>query len=192
MSKRKMSLIALGAIALAAIGVLAGQGSETSDGGQLPTTTAATDTKAPLPEGDTPEKNDGPIATPDAGKRAGPPVATARAFVAEWVNRIASATELRRQRPILVGLATGEFATLVQLTIDDALATGDFGPENEGSVVVVKAVEGGGEGPTVLVVTRERQVRSGRGLEPYRFVTYIARLAPVPGGFAVSALEPQQ
>ena len=54
--------------------------------GSTPTTSTET-IEAPAPQGDAREPEHAAIATPDAGKLAGPPVATARRFVSEWLNR---------------------------------------------------------------------------------------------------------
>lgn len=73
------------------------------------------------------------------------------------------------------------------MTIDDAIATGDYGPENEGTVEFAKEEPSGGEGAVVLVVCRERA-----GDSDFAITTYLVRLAQLgPGRYAVSGLEPQ-
>jgi len=131
--------------------------------------------------------DDSPIRLSGAGSRAGGAARVARSFLGAWVDRRADPDRLRRQRKLLVGLATGEFARLVAVTIDDALATGQYEPQNQGAVVIAKRL-----GPTdVLVVTRERLSDGGEPLARWRFVAYVVRLAAVPGGYAVIAVEPQ-
>ena len=139
------------------------------------------------PQGDAPEKHTGPIAVPDAGRFAGRPLRTARRFVSVWLNRRASAAALRRRRPILVGLSTGSFAQLMQVTIDDALATGAFGPENEGTVEFAKLEDSSAGRASVLLVCRE----TPQGGSP-TYTTYIAKLVALAfGRFAMSDLQPQ-
>jgi hypothetical protein len=174
----------LAVIALAAVAIAA-QDSGGSDAAPPTTSTPTTSTSAP--QGDPREKNAGPIALPDAGRLAGPPMRTARRFVSVWLNRTASAAALRRQRPILVGLSTGNFAQLMQVTIEDALASGEFGPENEGTVEFAKLEDSTSQRASVLLVCRERP--QGGSLA---YTTYLAKLVAVaPGRFAISELEPQ-
>jgi hypothetical protein len=174
----------LGVIALVAVAIAA-QGS--GGGGAPPPGTSALTTSASSPQGDPREKNTGPVAVPGAGRLAGPPLRTARRFVSVWLNRSASAAALRRQRPILVGLSVGNFAQLMEVTIEDALASGEFGPENEGGVEFAKLEEFSPQRASVLLVCRERP--QGGSLT---YTTYLARLTAVaPGRFAISDLEPQ-
>jgi hypothetical protein len=174
-----LAVIGLAAVAIAAED--SGSGSEPDE----PATAETTSTSAA--RGDPPEKDTGPIPVPGAGKLAGSPLPTARRFVSVWLDRRADPAALRRQRPILVGLSTGAFAQLMQVTIDDALATGEFGPENEGGVEFAKLTERRAGQASVLLVCRERP-QGGGGL----YTTYIARLRAIaPGRFAISDLEPQ-
>jgi hypothetical protein len=175
---------ALAAIVVAAVAIAAQDSATNSE----PSSTATAETgSTTTPQGDAPEKNTGPIAVPDAGKLAGPPPQTARRFVSVWLNRIPSAAALRRQRPILVGLSTGTFAQLMQVTIDDALSSGDFGPENHGTVEFAKLEDSGARSASVLLVCRE----TPKGGSP-TYTTYLAKLVVLaPGRFAMGALEPQ-
>ena len=173
----------LAAIALAAVAIA--QDSGGADGAP-PTTTAPT-TSTSAPQGDPREKNTGPVAVPGAGGLAGGPLRTARRFVSVWLNRSASAASLRRQRPILVGLSVGNFAQLMEVTIGDALASGEFGPENEGTVEFAKLEDSTRRRASVLLVCRERP--QGGSLT---YSAYLAKLVAVaPGRFAISELEPQ-
>ena len=171
-------------IALAAVAIAA---QDSGGGDAAPPTTTAPTTSTSAPQGDPREKNTGPIALPDAGRLAGPPLQTARRFASVWLNRTASAAALRRQRPILVGLSTGNFAQLMEVTIEDALASGEFGPENEGTVEFAKLEDSSPQRASVLLVCRERP--QGGSLT---YTTYLAKLVAVaPGRFAMSELEPQ-
>ena len=124
---------------------------------------------------------------PDAAKLAGPPLPTARRFMSVWLNRTPSAAAVRRQRRILVELAVGSFAQLMQVTADDAIATGEFGPTNEGRVEFAKLEDSGPGVASVLLVCRERP----QGGSP-TYTTYLAKLfAVAPGRYAMSDLEPQ-
>ncbi len=186
MSRRAL-LTLLGALAATAVAsvAIAAQGSDIQ---REPTTTASAQTAlTTTPQGDAPENGTGPIAVPDAGRLAGPPLRTARRFVSVWLNRQPSAAVLRRQRPILVGLSSGDFAQLMQVTIDDALASGDFGPENEGTVEFAKLERSSARRATVLLVCRETPQGGST-----TYTTYLAELVAVaPGRFAISDLEPQ-
>jgi hypothetical protein len=178
----------IGGAAVVGLLVVAGvtNGGTSSRERSIPTTSTET-TEAPVPQGDAREPEHAAIATPDAGKLAGAPVPTARRFVSVWLNRRADAAELRRQRPILVGTSTGAFAQLTEVTMEDAIATGDYGPENEGTVEFAKQEPSGGKGAVVLVVCRERAGDSDFGI-----TTYLVRVAQLgPDRYAVSALEPQ-
>ena len=157
------------------------------DGGSSETTTASTTTSTTTAQGNGREKNTGPIPIPGAGRLAGAPVATARRFMAVWLNRIPTAPAVRRARPLLVGLSTGNFAELLQVTALDALKSGDFGPANRGSVEFAKLESSGPRSASVLLVCRETPQGGGE-----TFTTYLAKLAAVaPGRFAISDLEPQ-
>src|SRR4051794_17996758 len=153
---RRGLLALLGTLAVIALAAVAIAAQDSGGGGAGPPTTSAPTTSTSAPQGDPQEKNTGPIALPDAGRLAASPLRTARRFVSVWLNRTASAAALRRQRPILVGLSTGNFAQLMEVTIEDALASGEFGPENEGTVEFAKLEDSSPQRASVLLVCRER------------------------------------
>ena len=184
---RRGLLALLGTLAVIALAAVAIAAQDSGGGDAAPPTATAPATSTSAPEGDAREKNAGPIAVPDAGRLAGPPLQTARRFASVWLNRTASAAALRRQRPILVGLSTGNFAQLMKVTIEDALVTRQFGPENKGTVEFAKLEDSSPRRASVLLVCRERP--QGGSLT---YTTYLAKLVAVaPGRFAISDLEPQ-
>ena len=184
---RRGLLALLGTLAVIALAAVAIAAQDSGRGDATPSTTAALTTSTSAPQGDLREKNSGPIAVPGAARLAGPPLQTARRFLSVWLNRTASADALRRQRPILVDLSVSNFAQLMEVTIGDALASGQFGPENVGTVEFAKLEDSTQQRASVLLVCRERP--QGGSLT---YTTYLATLLAVrPGRFAMSDLEPQ-
>jgi hypothetical protein len=188
MSRRAiLALLAtLAAVALAAVAIAA-QDSGGGGGENLETTSAQTTSSTSTAQGDAREKNTGPIEIPEAGRLAGPPLRTARRFMVLWLNRVPSAAAVRRARPVLVGLSVGGFAQLMEVTARDALATGEFGLANRGTVEFARLIRHNAETAEVLLVCHERPQGGGE-----LFTTYLAKLRALePGRYALSDLEPE-
>lgn len=125
---------------------------------------------------------------------AGPdPAVIARSFAELWSNRGAERALLRKQRRELVGLSRGAWARELDQSYSAAIGSGTPAAASEGSIVAVERApaEGGGGSRGYLIITRERLLRGGRPLEPYRYATYLGRLERRGGEWAVSSWEPQ-
>ena len=154
--------------------------------GESSATATSQVTSTTTPQGNGREKNTGPVpllARP-AGRSAGGDGTPLHVGLAEPDPE---RKPVRQARPLLVGLSVGSFAQLLQVTAFDAIKTGDFGPENRGSVEFAKLEHSGPHSASVLLVCRETPQGGSE-----TFTTYLAKLSAVaPGRFAMSALEPQ-
>lgn len=142
------------------------------------------------------ENDANPLTRPAEGEASAAgadPAAVARRFGELWVNRVGGADLLRLQRRELVALSRGAWARQLDLEYRDAIKRGGLPTTTEGEITAVERAprEGAGDSAGYLVVARERLLRDGRPLEPYRYATYLARMTDRDGGWAVTAWEPQ-
>jgi hypothetical protein len=130
--------------------------------------------------------------TPPAGAAtlAGDPESVVRRFASLWANRNTLITPAIKRE--MVGLSAGSWAAVVFKQAQYTLPAIE-GVKAEGGVVMMKLSTVGPDSKTALVLIQER-LRSPDGIRtPPRYELYLARVDQVvPGGYAITAWEPQR
>lgn len=116
----------------------------------------------------------------------------ARLFAARWINW--DWQHAARQQRALARLATGALAQQLRANAASARIDATFARDRPGSrgTVVVTALQANGSQARGIVVTHEQGLADGHApLGGLRYRVYVARLRRAPGGWEVSAWQPQ-
>lgn len=125
-----------------------------------------------------------------AATLAGAPETVVRRFASLWANRNTLITPAIKRE--MVGLSAGSWAAVMFKQAQYTLPAIE-GVEAEGGVVMMKLSTVGPDSKTALVLIQERiQLPDGTRTSP-RYELYLARVDEVvPGGYAITAWEPQR
>lgn len=203
-----VGLIAVGAVAMAfnghggdSAGLLPPPPEEIASPG-IPAPDAAPETKALSPSdgekghitdagGHVADEDDlGLPIPPGAATLAGEPESVVRRFASLWANRNTLITPAIKRE--MVGLSAGSWAAVVFKQAQYTLPAIE-GVDAEGGVVMMKLSTVGPGSKTALVLIQERLRGPGGTRTPPRYELYLARVDQVvPGGYAITAWEPQR
>jgi hypothetical protein len=127
---------------------------------------------------------------PGAATLAGEPEDVVRRFAGLWANRNTVITPAIKRE--MIGLSAGSWAAVVFKRAQYTLPSIE-GIEAEGGVVMMKLSTVAPGSKTALVLIQERlQLPDGTRTSP-RYELYLARVDEVaPGGYAITAWEPQR
>lgn len=127
---------------------------------------------------------------PGAATLAGEPESVVRRFASLWANRNTVITPAIKRE--MVGLSAGSWAAAVFKQAQYTLPAIE-GVKAEGGVVMLKLSTAGPDSKTALVLIQERLRGPDGTRTPPRYELYLARVDEVvPGGYAITAWEPQR
>jgi hypothetical protein len=214
-SRRRARLLAIGTfVGLISVGAvaMAFNGSGSSGGGllppppeeianpQIPAPAASAETPPPpategengdrVDENGEHEKDAGEPPPPGTATLAGEPESVVRRFASIWANRNTLITPAIKRE--MIGLSAGSWAAVVFKRAQYTLPAIE-GVKAEGAVVMMKFSTVGPDSKTALVLIQERlRGPDGTRTAP-RYELYLARVdRVVPGGYAITAWEPQR